>query len=229
LEDVPAKDAVTLAFLANLGPHDLQYIHVSETPVSDQAISNINKMKDLQSLSIDGTTVTDDGLALLELPKAGGLDLGKTAVTDKSLPHIGSSFKRLDWLSFNDTKVTDNGVAALVDLRSLKTLVLIHTPVSDKCLAVMKEFPRLRDLELAGDNITDHGIAAISGISTLDVLDLRETKISDQCVDELAKMQSLKRLDVNSTALSAQAIDRLKKALPNCEVLSGRKQKNKKG
>ena len=67
LANVPAAES-SLAFLANLGPDDLQYLDLSQLPVSDKALLSVARLKGLQSLNIDGTDVSDLGLQELKLP-----------------------------------------------------------------------------------------------------------------------------------------------------------------
>jgi serine/threonine protein kinase len=218
LKDVPLQE-ISLDFLANLGPDDLQYLDFIDTPLSDQALSAIGRLKGLQSVNFVGTDISDQGLRQLDLPMLGGLDLTRTKITDKGVSYIAALLKRIRWLSLEDTKVTDSGLPYLINLNSLATLRLDHSQVTDSGMTQIKRLRKLSTLELAGDNITDAGLSILSEMSTLRELDLRETKITDRSIDVLCRMGMLERLNVSGTSISASGISRLKQNLPRCVVI----------
>jgi serine/threonine protein kinase len=215
--DVPLE-AVSLDFVANLGPNDVQYLNLKDTPLSNRALANARVLKGLQSLSVDGTDISDEALRQLELPKLGGLDLSRTKITDEGVSYFASLMPVIDWLSLEGTKVTDSGLSYLIKLNSLRSLRLSRTQVTDVGINQIKQLRKLSVLELAGDNITDSGVSALSRMSTLSELDLSETKITDLSVNMLSGMRTLEVLNVGTTGISAEGINRLKKTLPKCLV-----------
>ena len=67
----------------------------------------------MQLLWLDGTKVTDAGLAHLKgLAQMQLLSLDRTMVTDAGLVHL-EGFSNLTWLDLSGTKVTDVGVKKL--------------------------------------------------------------------------------------------------------------------
>ena len=67
----------------------------------------------LQKLNLQGTRVTDAGLAhLARMPRLEFLDLRDTQVTDAGLAHL-SALERLRSLRLGQTKVTTSGIEAL--------------------------------------------------------------------------------------------------------------------
>ena len=217
LADVP-NEAISLQFMSSLGPGDIQDLRLSDLAVTDKALAEIGKLKGLQALQVDGTEVTDEGLRQLDLPKLGGLDLEHTGITDLGISYMYKFLPRIDYLSLRDTKVTDNGLAKLIGLNRLATLILSNTPVTDAGMVYIKRMRKLSALELAGDNITDDGLSTLAGMSTLTKLDLRETKITDRSVDVLSGMHALEHLNIGGTSISAVAFGRLKESLPRCAV-----------
>jgi serine/threonine protein kinase len=219
LADVPLR-AISLDFLVNLGPDDLQYLDFLDTPLSDQGLAAVGRLKGLQSLNVVGTEVSDQGFRQLDLPNLGGLSLARSKITDKGVSYIASLLRRIRWLSLQDTKVTDNGLTYLIDLNSLATLKLNRSQVTDNGMTRIKRLHRLSMLDLAGDNITDAGVSILSEMSALKELDLQNTKITDRSIDVLSRMRMLERLNVSGTGISAGGISRLKKSLPKCVVVA---------
>ena len=92
-------------------------------------------------------------------------------VTDVDLAHSKSlkdddlkilkEFKQLEWLSLNQTAVTDAGLAYVKDLKNLKTLGLLKTGVTDKGLVHLKGLKKLGAVNLIGTKVTKKGAAGL--------------------------------------------------------------------
>jgi hypothetical protein len=76
---------------------------------------------------------------------------------DETLAHIGR-LSRLEFLSLNDTAVTDAGLAHLKGLTKLNQLDLWHTQIGDTGLGHLKGLSSLRLILLAGTQATDDGV-----------------------------------------------------------------------
>ena len=99
--------------------------------------------KPLVDVFLDGTKVTDAGLADL-----------------KGLTHL----KELD---LTDTQVTDAVLADLKGLTRLQRLRLTATRVTDAGLADLKGLKRLTHLYLCDTGVTDAGLAHLKGLTEL--------------------------------------------------------------
>jgi hypothetical protein len=83
-----------------------------------------NGLTNLSSLILDGTQVSDAGLAHLHgLTNLGSLSLGGTQVSDAGLPHL-TGLVRLSVLWLGDTRVTDAGIRKLK--QALPSLTIYH-------------------------------------------------------------------------------------------------------
>jgi Leucine-rich repeat (LRR) protein len=106
-------------------------------------------LKNLKTLDLINTKVTDDGLKeLARLKGLQGLHLGGTEVTDAGLKHL-KSLKALRQLDLSTTKVSDNGVKELTDLKTLRWLLLLGSGVTDKGFEQLKR--ALPDCEVLGN------------------------------------------------------------------------------
>ena len=77
---------------------------------------------------------------------------------------ILKEFKKLEWVSFNGTAVTDAGLVHLKDLKTLKTIGLLDTAVTDKGLDHLKGLKSLASLNLIGTKVTKAGVAKLQKI-----------------------------------------------------------------
>ncbi len=140
-------------------------------------------------------------------------------ITDEMMAWIS----RLPWLTrldLSQTQVTYVTVEKLVLLSLLEHLDLSQTQVSDNSLRALGGLRNLKTLSVAQTQLTDVGVQDLAVCLWLEVLDLSGTSITDQAVESLAKFKRLQRLDLRDTGLGAAGIDRLRAALPDCEVLA---------
>lgn len=92
--------------------------------------------------------------------------------------------------------ITDEGMAHLSKAKSLESLILFNTKVTDK------------------------GVAHLGSLQHLEYLSISSTHITDASVPTLSKLKSLKRLWTTGTSITSEGADRLRQALPHCEVIS---------
>ena len=118
-----------------------------------------------------------------------------TKVTNKDF-EILSSFSSLEYLAFVGSNISIPGLKKLASLTRLEFLDLSISSITDKALASLLQFPKLNYLHLSETQITDAGLLHLSKIHTLEFINLRLTKATEA------------------------AIDKLRRALPNCEITS---------
>lgn len=92
---------------------NMTHLDLSRSPVTDAALAAIGRMTNLQSLRLDGTAVTDAGVAALaSLQQLTTLNLNRTRVTDVALFTL-RRLKSLQKIYLWDTAVTAEGVTGL--------------------------------------------------------------------------------------------------------------------
>jgi hypothetical protein len=109
---------------------------------------------------------------------------------------------------------------AIKELKSLR-----FEAVSSPHFAALKDYKNLRLLHVYARpvNIDDADVAALVAALpeleelVLGVLDAPEL-FTDAALDELARLRKLKKLVLNKTPVSAAALEKLQKALPDCQV-----------
>ncbi|MED6335262.1 MAG: hypothetical protein VYE81_07660 [Planctomycetota bacterium] len=114
------------------------------------------------NFSLHGKTVSDAVLALLvQVPEIRELRLGRTAVGDSALIHVGA-LEQLERLYLEKTAVTDAGLAHLDGLQALVYLNLYGTAVGDEGLAHLAGLANLRKLFVWETKVTEEGAAQLS-------------------------------------------------------------------
>ena len=111
------------------------WLKLGDTEISDAALVQIAKLKNLQKLHLEQTNVTDAGL--------------------KNLKGLAN----LEYLNLYGTAITDAGLIELTGLKSLKTVYLWQTKVTEAGLVNLKK--AMPTLEIVG-GITEQAIAELA-------------------------------------------------------------------
>jgi hypothetical protein len=112
------------------------------------------------------------------LPTVRELNLSLTWLEDRHLKHIENmTTLEVLWLP---PRMTDAGFDHLVGLKSLHTLGLGDTAVTDAGLARLAAFPNLRYLFIGGaTNITDAGLEHLKTLPKLEFVYLNGSRVSE--------------------------------------------------
>lgn len=173
----------------------VEYLDLGHTQVTDHGLKYVGRMTRLTHLELGDTAISDDGTrhfsGLTEL-KILGLD--GTGISGAGIEHL-SNLTKLEVLSLGATRVGDAALAHLGDLPSVERLCLWHTDVTDSGLTHLARLPRLKTLWLSNTQISDVGIEHLAGLKQLEFLSLEHTGVTDE------------------------GVSRLRRALPNTEIL----------
>ena len=152
-----------------------------------------------------------DPAAVAKIEKLGGM-IGPIAQNDD---HLDVN------LHLAGASVTDASLAALTGLKGVVRLDLGTTPITDAGLQRIKGFKELQELHLEGTKITDAGLVAIADLKALTYLNLYGTGITDAGLVHLEHLTNLKHLYVWQTKVTPAGVEKLKKALPQVDVVMG--------
>lgn len=172
----------------------LKRLVLAESGAGDNCLDHLRASHSLELLDLEGTAIGDTAISNLCLLKGLKiLDLESTAVGDASLAQI-CCIESMQVLDVDGTQVTDAGVVYLSRLKNLRWLRAANTRIQGTTLGYLQQLPNLHTIELAN------------------------TLVNDLTVPVLSTMKQLTELIISNTQISAQGIQRLKQALPNCEI-----------
>ncbi len=153
---------------------------------TDEMMKRVATIKELKSLDVSHTKVTDEGLKrIVKLPLV-ELELVQCAITDEGLKSV-AKIKTLEKLNISETAVSDAGVPDLLKL------------------------PKLDDLSIAATKITDEGVAILVDHPTLTRLDITSNGVTDRCLKDISRMH-LSNLIANSTNITGPGIGKFLKS-----------------
>ena len=198
----------------------LEDLNVGGMKISGSALHVLKYLPSLKRLSFYGTqrrnagmcwapVMTDlelDTIALLtgleELNIGDGVALG-TPRPEALGPRAGEAECRIT----GGTRITDVGVAKLVNLKKLRNLNLSGSVVTGAALKSLAGFPNLQRLILWNvEGINDSAAAGFESLPHITSLDLSNTGIGDRTLMSLAKLPKLQRLYVSDTAVTQEVV-----------------------
>lgn len=140
-------------------------------------------------------------------------------VTDEGIAHL-SGLRSLKKLLLTNTGLTDEGMPHLSQLTNLEQLILAGTGVSDDGLQHLANLNKLRYLDLSTTRITDAGLAHLHTLPNLRSLDLHSTVVTDEGLELLKRMTELTQLDLaDCPAITDPGVEDLRQALPKCDIV----------
>lgn len=162
-----------------------------------------------------------DAAAIEKLKKAGVVVipvlsnsnyLSASFVTAKSDPEtlklLEPLKKQLTWLNLANTSITDQSMADVAKLQSLRKINLSHTAITDKALSLLKSLPKLQVLNLVGTKVTATGmITQLKGLKDLQYLYLYQTGVEEKDQAKLKTSFSKLKLDFGNYSLPVLAQD----------------------
>lgn len=113
----------------------ISVLHLTDMKnIKDEDIKYIQMLENLTILTLEGTSVSSDGLIYVK------------------------NLKLLEGLFLRDTKIDDSGMKFLKGLESLQELDLVNTKVTDEGIQELAGLENLRMLKLRGTKVTQKGI-----------------------------------------------------------------------
>ena len=204
---------------SNFGDQDLAWlvknhadrvwgIYLSHSYVTDAGLSVLPALTNIRHLSMEfsASTVVSHG-STSELPR----------ITDAGLEHVG----KLQWLQslhLRGLPITDAGLENLADLTDLRVLYLERSQIRGPGLARLSSLHHLVSLNLSRSALTDEGLSYLVG-SPIYHLTLDGVSLSGAGLKALIALASLRRLEIRGCGVADEAVDGLKKAMPNLEIV----------
>lgn len=202
-------------------------------------VAQIAALAHLESLAITGDTSRLAETELVELrncKRLRELELPNVRLTQGALDCIGS-LKHLRRLNLSGAQFIKANLAPISRLNDLEELSVESTNFDDDDAQQLRTLPSLRFLDITGAAVTAAGVGQLLEPSesraarSLEQISLDSGVIDDKLIAALKQLPRLRRLSVNesfesmswngngSGSGSSQLILKLRKALPNCEII----------
>jgi serine/threonine protein kinase/uncharacterized protein with WD repeat len=106
----------------------------------------------------------------------------------------------------------------LAKMPAIRKLDFRGSKINVKSLTFLRDMPSVRQLALASLPVDNSFAAALP--PSIEQLDVSGTKIGDFFLMDLKRFKKLKRLNISRTDVSAEAVEKLRKALSECEIIT---------
>ncbi|NIP23049.1 MAG: M48 family metalloprotease [Phycisphaerae bacterium] len=218
-----------MSHLAEL--HSLKGLYFPQNSgITNTGLRHLAKMISLEEVYLAGKRMGDACLAhLRDLPRLEYLALYSKGFSDKGMVHI-KDIPSLRILSFHESfpRITDAGLAHISDMPNLE-LLCMHgiQDITDEGIANLTKMRSLRKLNISSSQVTDKGLAYLSQIKTLERLDLPQDQkgITDKGLTYLGTLPNLRHLAISRIHFNDPKMnkeyytDKGLAALANCRLL----------
>jgi beta-lactamase regulating signal transducer with metallopeptidase domain len=170
--------------------------------ITDAGLQHISKMTSLEELALAGESMGDEGLIYLcNLPRLEYLRLHGTNFGDYGMVHL-KKLPSLKRLSFPQGKafISDTGLAQIAEIPNLEELNMeARGDVTDEGLAHLVKLQSLKKLSIPGAHLTDKGCAYLKQIKSLEILESSQgnQRITDVGLTHLSELPNLKSLSIH--------------------------------
>jgi hypothetical protein len=133
-----------------------------------------------------------------------------------------SSLKNLEWFDMERSIASENEMEQILrqlgQISSLRYLALSGTSLTDAGVKHLRQSSKLTSLGLSRTRISDVALESLSSQTDLRELNLNDTAVSDIGLESLYRLVNLKNVSLTETRTTADGRNKLRKALPSCEI-----------
>lgn len=190
--------------------------------VTDGIIPHLLPLKNLISLHLGNTMVSDEGICQLASPRVLNLSWGssKGDVTASSYTKIAKAFPSLEYLGLpRDRAFTAEEMEWLASaLPDLKRVAMDYGKPQSGSLKPLSRIPKLETLTLWKCVLTDDQMVELVECKKLRKLEINDTNIGDAGLEHLRAIKSLNEINIGGTAITDAGRAAFKKARPDVNL-----------
>jgi hypothetical protein len=136
-------------------------------------------------------------------------------------PIVHHLFHRVVYVDLDSPHVDDSTLLFLTGLPNLEYLHIGNTTITPDGLPILEALPNLRVLWINTDGIDDdRAIAHIAMLRSLERLEIdNANNVTDVGLNHLMQAKELRWLVLIDTKVTEAGVERLKDALPRCEIM----------
>ncbi len=196
-----------LSFLKDLPQLESLLLYGQE--ITDQAAVNIAGAKNVRTLDLRDTAITDEGLRHLA---------GLTKVEILFLFPVSTDVKDGQIVRSTEPRISNAGLQYIGQMTNLRGLMLSSARVTAHGLKHLAGLKHLETLDVSCTDVSDEGLENLKGLVQLRYLGLGYTRITNVSAESLAALPNLIELGVGSTRMTAEGVARLRKEMPKTKI-----------
>jgi hypothetical protein len=101
----------------------------------------------------------------------------------------------------------------------ISSVTIQEKPITQAQFRLLLEFKNLQRISLVKCGIDDAALQGLKGLTKLSFLDVSgNPKVTDGCIDTLSTIKTLSTLNASDTGITSVGEEKLKEALPDCNV-----------
>lgn len=180
----------------------LESLDLNETLISDQNLAILRKLPNLKVLRVQTDKLNDEAIdQIIKIPNLESLSIGfNSGITDSGVIKLIVNCKKLKLLKLVGLRIGDDAVDNIGQLHDLRVLDLSGTNITDKAIAKVSRMP-LNALYVSATNVTDAALSDLAKCETLDHLLLNGCpKLTRTAVGRLRDSLAHCKVDHNKTS-----------------------------
>ena len=127
-------------------------------------------------------------------------------------------FTAVAGIEIETDRVSGDTLGAVATLPHLRTLLVNAEGVDDRGLLRLSEAVELEQFSFRSTRVTDAGLAQLAVLKQLTSLVIDAPRVTDVGLIPLEELPNLTKVELISTDVTTAGVDRLRAALPNCDV-----------
>ena len=148
-------------------------VNIARSDVSDRGLAGLAPLRNLECIRMFSTESQDKFLWGLQSKRLSHIRLSAVVVGDQNFAAI-NRFPKLDTITIATARITDQGVKAIANNKSLVFVDLRHNlGITDKSIDTFLAMPSLKELNLRGTKVTAKGVLRLKnkGLTGLGIPD----------------------------------------------------------
>ena len=204
--------------LSELAHLDLALLELLSLDLGPEMMRALADLPNLKSLSLDHCGLGKiDFRSLMHSPALRNLGL-KHVVVERSMVEQIAGIRGLDSLALVSTRLTPDALAPLSRLSRLKKLAVVGTRLREQGFAALAESKSIRHVKLIRVPLSDANLEKLSEARHIESLSMNQMLIGDSSISHLSHLAGLRRIDFDNTSFTTTGLQRLRLALPGCQV-----------
>ncbi|QDS88841.1 Leucine Rich repeats (2 copies) [Rosistilla ulvae] len=156
-------------------------------PMMPEQFALVCGLKSLQEFQCNYSHLNDSDVKKLSAcSNIWHLGIWGNRITEESCETIANEFPKITAINIGGTKaLTEQGAKTLATNRNLSSIYAFETNLTDEGLTHLATLPKLRQLVINNCKISDRGLASLHDRHSLALLDIRRTRVSKQGVEKI--------------------------------------------